>query len=265
MATPHPYRNGFSVLPNLRRIGVDEVFQTTADELPKFRKLKQEAMPLQQWHVEQDCSEEIVAAVREFFLEHSPHPLDRNGTLTELSQSVAEDFIVHRRQNEKDWMALGYVFLPSQWWPEQQIGKSFREVHEVVPGMDLTASEKLVHAMIHSGPFERFLWSPLFEERLNCHPRFPRAEFDPENPVLFMKIERQVLVGFPKLEASLFILKQSLISCDEIDHSALLKTIRSMTPEQLAYKGLTISGPKLCEWLERQTGEWHQRRPEDIG
>lgn len=250
MAVFHPYRAGFSVLPNLRRIRPADVFDTTAEELSQFLELKREARVSQIWHVERDCSDEIQEAARRFILDHYPLPLDSNLSLIELSTTIAEDLVIHRRAEGRDWMALGCVHLPSHWRPEERIGQSFREVHEVVPGMDLSKSDKLVDAMIRGGPFERFLWGPLFEDRLNAHPRFPRREFDPQRPILFIKVERQVLVGLPAVDACLFVLKQSLIPCAEIDKTALLAALEGMTREQMAYKGLTVSGPPLIDWLK---------------
>lgn len=245
-------------MPNLRRIRPDQVFDTTADERNQFVAIKRDARQFQTWHVEWDCPAEVQEAARRFILDHYPLPLDSNLGLIELSTTIAEDFVIHRRARGKDWMALGCVFLPSHWRPEDRIGQSFREVHEVVPGMDLSNSDKLVDAMIRGGPFERFLWGPIFEDRLNAHPRFPRREFDPQRPVLFVKVERQVLVGLPEVEACLFVLKQSLIPYAEIDKAALLAALVGMTPEQLAYKGLTVSGPPLIDWLKNSvTPERH--------
>lgn len=253
MSTVHPYLRGYSVLPQLRRIGVDEVFNVTDDELIEFRELKRAVRSSQVWHVEDDCPDEVKQAARDFIVAHYPHPLTHTQTLEDVAFDVAEEIIVHRLSRDRDWMALGYVFYPSSWLPEEKVGRSFREIHEPVPGMDLSRSRQYVEAMIHAGPFERFVWSPLFERRLNCHPRYPRAAFNPARPVLFIKVERQVTVGLPEHGALLFLLKQSLIPQAEIDKRALARAIEGMTPDQREYKGIGGCFAELTTWLEDES------------
>ena len=151
-------------------------------------------------------------------------------------------------------MAYGHVCFASDWRPEEKIGLSFREVHVPVPGMNLAASDRLVHAMIHAGPFERFVWSVVHEPRLNFHPRFPKRRFDPAAPCVYLKVERQTTVGFPDLGAALFSFRQHLLGMDDIQIPALIAALERMTPPQRAYKGLTDSAEPLIAWLRSQLG-----------
>ena len=132
----HPYRNGYSVLPQLRKIDVAEIFQVKADQRRQLCELKQEAMRLQIWHVEADCPDEIKQAVRDWLFEHYPLPLVRVDELHQLTPQLAEDVVIHRFQDGRDWMAYGDVCFASGWRPEEKIGRPFAEIHQPVAGMD---------------------------------------------------------------------------------------------------------------------------------
>lgn len=258
----HPYVAGYSVLPQLRKIEPQDVFETSSEELATLRELKQEAMRSQIWCVERDCTSRLKADVLLYFRDRYPFALPEFSTLDELAPSLAEDFVIHRYDPAagRDWMAFGAVCFPSDWRPEEKVGRSFREIHAPVPGMELDRSRKLVETIVHSGPFERFVWSVLFEPRINWHPRVPRRRFAPTAPHAWVRVERQVTVGFPAHHAVLFLLKQSLIPEPEIDKPALARAIRGMTPAQRAYKGLDADYDAILAWLEKTDNDDQNRK-----
>jgi hypothetical protein len=129
------------------------------------------------------------------------------------------------------------VCFASHWLPEDKIGKSFDQTHQPVP-MNLKNSKKIVDAMIHSGIFERFVWSVIYEKKYNFHPRLTHKEFDKNNPQVLLKVERQITVGFSEHDFCLFILRQYIVEEDKIDKKLLSQVIKNMTPEQKKYKGL---------------------------
>jgi hypothetical protein len=92
--------------------------------------------------------------------------------------------------------------------------------------------------MIRSGPFERFAWGVQFGPRLDGHPDRPTARFDPADPRVFVKVERQVTVGFPEHDAALFLMRAHLLGEEEIDRLALAEGLLQMSPEQRRYKGV---------------------------
>lgn len=245
-----PYRAGYSVLPQLRKISLDEVFVGSPEERQAQSARKREIPFGQIWDVADDCSAEIEQAVHAFLRARAPDPLAPSSSLAELARQLPEDVVIHRAQGGRDWMARGCVWFPMDWRPEEKIGRSFREIHQPVPGMNLDQSAALVRTMIERGPFERFVWNVLHEERWHFHPAGPpRATFDPRAPRLFLKVERQVIVGFPELQAAVFLLSQSLTPESGIDKPALRRALASMTVEQRAYKGLTGNYAPLMQWL----------------
>lgn len=246
----HPYKNGYSTLPQLKKITADEVFLPTPN-LEWHMKEKKNALILTCPYVEFGMNDDIYDDVCRFISQH--HPLKPQGGFLDIARHVPEDLVIHRMDDTKDWMAAGAVFFPSGWWPSNKIGKPLEKIHAPIPGMNLANSRKLVEAMVFSGPFERFVWSVLFENQINGHPWINKTQFDPKNPQVWVKVERQVTVGFPDHKAALFVLKHSLIPDAEIDKPELAKAIRGMTPEQKEYKGLADCHEAVVAYLDPTT------------
>lgn len=247
---PHPYLEGYSVLPKLRKIPLAEVFQYNQKYFQRCLAEKQSALKSQQVEVEERLHEPLRLAVYEFILNEYPIPLQPVETLAELAIQMQEDFVIHALDEKQDWMAYGHISLPSGWKPEVKVGEPLRDLHAPIPGMKLENSLQLVEAMVHSGPFERFIWSVVHEDKLNFHPDLPKQPFNPQRPVLFIKVERQVTVGFPDAGGALFLLHESLIPLEEIMIQALADAIRSMNSAEREYKGLQDCELGLLPWLE---------------
>lgn len=253
----HPYKNGYSTLPQLKKITADEVFLPTPNlewhMKEKYASLDYMICPYFSYKMTDDIFEDVC----KFITKH--HPQKPSGSFFGIGHDIPEDIIIHRMNDTTDWMAAAAVFMPSGWWPKDKIGKPLEEIHAPIPGMNLANSRKLVEAMVHSGPFERFVWSVVFSETLNAHPMiemagiFPKAQFEPVIPQVWVKVERQVTVGFPEHRVALFVLKHSLIHDHEIDKPALASAIRGMTPEQKEYKGLADCHEAVLAYLDPTT------------
>lgn len=245
----HPYRGGYSVLPKLRKISHDEIFQYESRHHQRCLKEKRQALESGPVQVECNLDDGLRESVRRFFMQHHPVQLQEHETLEAIASQISEDVIIHALTADHDWMAYGHVCLPSSWRPEEKVGKSLRELHAPIPGINLGNSRQLVETMVFHGPFERFIWSVVFTDRLNFHPDLEFPEFNPAEPVVFVKVERQVTVGFPDQGGALFLLSESLLSAEQIDRPALAAAIRGMTESELSYKGLLHCRGDLLNWL----------------
>ena len=235
----HAYIRGFSTLPDLKKINPDQVFETDRKDSAYIQEEKRTALSQQEFFFEDEISEEIYEDCEKFILNN--YPVEIQGKkYTDIAKEIDEDLIIHRLKDNKDWMASGHVCFPSSWDPGKKIGMSFDELHSPIP-MSLKNSSKIVNAIIYSGIFERYLWSVVHERKYNYHPMFSFKKFDKNIPQVFIKIERQVTVGFPDKSFCLFILRQYLIDENDIDKKSLIKTIKNMTEEQKRYKGLLDS------------------------
>jgi len=160
----------------------------------------------------------------------------------------------------REWVSMLDVRLPSGWDPAKKIGHSFADVHAPVPGMDTInrAGPTVVKMMIDKPPMQRFVWGVQYDDTLAHHPRRrTRGGFDPDRPNVFVRVERQVTVGFPSVRAALFIIRLYVypleaLSADE--RSALADAIESMSPEARRYKGVDQHTEALLKHI-RMTGD----------
>lgn len=179
-----------------------------------------------------------------------------------LGLNVPEDLAVVARNTSRDWLAAVHVLSPQHWNPLDKLGRDFVAVHEPVAGsepMNRTAP-RLVDAVISRGPFVRFAWGVSMGDRLDHHPNAPadqdRGEatpFDPDGA--FLRVERQTLSGFPAADGALFTIRPYTYPLRQAVNSAesarqLAAALRTMTPAQVGYKGLSVIGPDLLAWLD---------------
>lgn len=185
-----------------------------------------------------------------------------------LAAQIQEDMAIWRQdaKSGREWLAAVHLCFPNHWDPADKVGKSFLEVHHPVAHFDRMTriAPALVKSMIEGGPFVRFAWGLSTDSRLNHHPTPPEnipadiwrgRAFDRTSPVLFLRVERQTLHPFPQEGAALFTIRTYFYDCsswrkESPQLTSLTKAIQSMTPEALAYKGLTASRNDILQWLE---------------
>ncbi|ANE43152.1 heme-dependent oxidative N-demethylase subunit alpha family protein [Deinococcus puniceus] len=183
-----------------------------------------------------------------------------------LALNAPEDLALLARHpaTGADFLAAVHVMSPQHWHPLDKLGRDFTFVHAPVAGsgpLNATAP-RLVDAVISRGPFVRFAWGVAMSDRLDHHPAAPpdadRAQataFDPDRA--FVRVERQTLTGFPEAHGALFTIRPFIYPlrqavADPAHARALAAAHRSMTPEQVEYKGLTALLPDLLAWLAGQ-------------
>lgn len=230
------YKNGYNTLPNLKKLKPEEVFEKNTDDSRIIQIEKLDALKNQNYFLEYENDPFFYEICAKWIKENYPRSLKSSDYL-DIAKETEEDFLIHRIVDEKDWLSSAHVCFASHWKPEDKIGKSFNEIHAPVP-MNLKNSKKLVHAMIHGGIFERFVWSIVYEKKYNFHPRLSHKNFDKKNPTVLLKVERQVTVGFSEYNFCLFILRQYLVEEKDLDKKILASVINDMTIEQKKYKGL---------------------------
>lgn len=185
-------------------------------------------------------------------------------TLDALATQVQEDLTIVSRNSERHWISAIHLCFPNHWSAEEKIGKDFATVHAPVAGMEKMnqRGDAIVHTMITHKPAVRFAWGLSTDTRLNHHPQSPGdrddgwqgRQFDPQNPRLYLRIERQVIWGVPQVDAALFSIRTYFRDCqtlkqDSVLRSELASAITSMTPASLAYKGLAASKTAILAWL----------------
>ena len=188
-------------------------------------------------------------------------------TLDALAMQVQEDWAVVCRAGDRNWLSAIHLCFPNYWAAEEKIGKEFAVVHAPVAGMEKInrRSQAIVQTMITQKPMVRFAWGLSTDTQLNHHPEPPPGvtvenwqgrQFDPCNPHLYLRIERQVIWGLPQQEAALFTIRTYFRDCHEIKQHPVLReplrrAIASMSPASLVYKGLVESQTKILDWLNQ--------------
>jgi hypothetical protein len=178
-----------------------------------------------------------------------------------LCLAFAEDFaVVDARDATIPWLA---VCLPSNWAPEEKIGRHFAEVHAPVADNRLIvgASEALTRLVTGPERWERFVWTVTRHPRLHAHPARCDPQPWPEGPdadalaaLAFFRTERQTFIPLPARREAVFTigvevrpLAQAI--ANPAHAQALHDAIASMSPAVLAYRSLVPARDRLLDWL----------------
>lgn len=187
-------------------------------------------------------------------------------TLDALAHQVQEDLTVVSRAAPHHWMSAIHLCFPNHWAAAEKIGQPFATVHAPVAEMEAMnrRGAAIVNTMIKHRPAVRFAWGLSTDTRLNHHPDPPDGmaiaqwigrDFNPHHPRLYLRIERQVIWGFPAVDAALFTIRTYFRDCRAIKQDAQLRSLlclalRSMSAASLTYKGLAASLAEILRWLE---------------
>lgn len=181
-----------------------------------------------------------------------------------LALSVQEDLAMVRGPavpGEPDLLEWLHVCLPSNWAPAEKVGGSFAAVHEPVVHSErlINSQAQILRAMIHSGPFVRYVWGIHRDGELCHNPRVHQAPpWEPGRLVeqAWFRVERQTTHGFPEFNRALFTIRYwveplAVTASDPYQRERLASALAAMSPEELAYKGLTPARDGLVAWLQQ--------------
>lgn len=196
-----------------------------------------------------------LAVQEDLALTRGPHPAEASSPAPgETNPAPGADLL--------EWL---HVCLPSNWAPSAKVGRSFGEVHQpVVHSERLVSSQaQLVRAMIHAGPFVRYVWG-IHRDAALCHnPRIHQAAPWREGAAphelahqAYFRVERQTTHGFPQLNRALFTIRYwveplTVTASDPWRRERLATALAAMDPEELAYKGLTTVRDALVTYLQQ--------------
>jgi len=244
---PHPYLEGYNALPKLHKLN-SPVFQIDENR-NHYLNEKQLALKSQICFVEHDIKPEVYETICNYIVQNYPEKLKEPYTFQNIAQQIQEDLVIHQINEQTDWTAAIHACFPGGWLPENQIGKSFEQIHQPVPEMNLKNSRKLAETMVYHGPFERYVWNLAFSNDINSHPSRLKPIWN--NTQLWIKFERQVIIGFPKHQAALFVIRQYLLPEQEIDKPKLIEALKQMNDAQKIYKGLDRCFDEVIEYLRK--------------
>jgi hypothetical protein len=173
-----------------------------------------------------------------------------------LLACVQEDAAVVRRLPDgSDVATLLHVCFPSRWVPEALLGVSFRSIHRPVPGFAETDAfaSSMLQAMIERGPFVRFVWTLCADDALDHHPEQGTHTPWPEAERGWLRVERQVTVGFPRLDAALFLIRTYRYAFESLGaqrRARLARAVDAMPESVSRYKGIAGHEIRIRELLD---------------
>ena len=178
--------------------------------------------------------------------------------LDALSLSVQEDLVVMRLAARGDEAEALAVCFPSRWDPAEKLGQSFAAIHRPVAHSEalVAAAPRVMQALVHKGPFVRYVWSFTPSPQLSLHPALVEGDTgtDLAAEALTFRVERQTTYALPELARALFTIRIYTAPLAQVATTperkrVLAEAIRSMDDELLAYKGLEPWRERLLDWL----------------
>jgi hypothetical protein len=171
--------------------------------------------------------------------------------LDAVCSQLQEDIAVCQLSNEDNKIVALHLCAPNCWSPGEKIGGTFNEIHEPVPGMQKVMDNhgKMLQLLINNGPFTRFAWGISTDDRLNHHPSAPKGfkgkdwfgrKISPSTK-LFVRTEKQNMIGFPAINAFLFTIRTYFYDIEELtptEKKMLYYAVEDMSPESRIYKGV---------------------------
>ena len=181
-----------------------------------------------------------------------------------ICSHIQEDVAVVKIDGKHDVVSALHLCLPNHWAAADKIRKCFAGAHMHVPNMDKInrSMETLSQQLIHKGPFVRFAWGLATDARLNHHPQAPDGiesvlwrgrQFDSNQPELYIRVERQCMIGLQKVNAYTFFIRtyiENVKDLTTVERVNIVSAIQSMDEETLHYKGLKKSKPEIIAYLQ---------------
>jgi dimethylamine monooxygenase subunit A len=187
------------------------------------------------------------------------HEPDSRPLLT-AARLVQEDLVIMRK-GETGWrLAAASLSFPSSWSLRDKFGRPMHEIHAPVPGFSTgTRNAGLIERMFDNlqpgNPVKRYNWS-IYSDGQLYHPA-SSGERGPNPDRAFIRVERQTLRKMPISRDILFTIRIHLDPLSALNRHpdrarlsmSLASQLSALSPEKLAYKGLTANRDALVEHL----------------
>lgn len=182
-------------------------------------------------------------------------------SISDMTLDVQEDFALMKGEKA---IAISLCF-PNHWDPRTKISQDFNHIHIPVADFGPIAKNatRLSRSLIERGPFKRFAWGLSTDTRLNHHPEAPEGVSDElwygrsfkndGQHKLYMRIERQHMVGLPEEDICLFTIRTYFFDVAQIpacELQLLKDAVLSMTPETMAYKGIEKNISEVISYFD---------------
>jgi len=197
-----------------------------------------------------------------------PQPLPREGG-GELAQntilSPQEDFVILKQDGDTLHTEYLSVCFPSRWDPREKLGLDFAAIHAPVADNQtlIAAGQSIMTMAFMKQPMLRHVWLIVPSASLDQHPDKNEAwwtealrDMSPLLTNLFFRVERQTTWPLPHMQRAVFFIRVMVSPLVDVIKAApgraaeLAASLRSMTPEVVAYRGMTDAMPRLLAELD---------------
>lgn len=179
---------------------------------------------------------------------------------------VQDDLLLLQRDSEGWRLTAGSLCFPSSWVLAEKMGRVLDAIHAPVPDFGPGTRQAQIMARMFDAlrpetPMIRWNFSLYGDDRL-FHPDVsgpdqPRFGSGPRAGPVYLRVERQTLRKLPRSGAIAFSIRISIDPLERLERhpdgaeiaAGLADQIRALSPEQLAYKGLTREKERLLARL----------------
>ena len=186
--------------------------------------------------------------------------------LRRAANLVQEDLIVMRRCRSGWRLAAGSLSFPSSWHLSEKFGQAMAQIHSKVPGFgEASRNMALIQRMFDSlrpqHIFVRFNWG-IYDGPDLFHPAQGNGirKFGADDGVgqAHLRVERQTVRRMPRTGEILFTIRTYVDPLEALRRQpggrelalSMFEQIGDLTPEQIAYKGLSQERERLLAWLK---------------
>jgi hypothetical protein len=261
-----PFLTGrYTVSPGLSKLGNERAFERD-HQLPHYLATKARLLTLHpasyyQTHLFPPPLEQAVCQLirTRFQLEYPAELLpDPSAGLDAYARQLQEDLVVIRRDGDRDWNAAIHLCFPNGWSAEEKIGKSFFDTHTPVAGIEpinRRAADFVDMMIAAESGLQRFVWGIRTDGFLDHHPESPSLPWNPVCPLLFVRVERQVILGLPTQQAALFLIRTYLhdaATLTSTERQTLADALDGMSEASSRYKGIHAHRQQMSAFLRGQ-------------
>lgn len=215
----------------------------------------------------------------ELIKEESKTEFEYQDSLDALAMQVGEDLVIHKipagqlnplkpEESKVDSSECIHLCHCNGWTAEWAIGQTFDFIHKGVPRINqiIPNAMRMMMSFIQNSNwcFERIAAISIkTSDILNRHDSFEELwdkPFDPENPLMHLRVERQTITGFKDSECFLFTIRTFLYDLDSSNstcdievkkkrHQAILDVVSNPNPKAYAYTTFMKHQTHLLKWL----------------
>ena len=194
------------------------------------------------------------------------HPLPSPLPSREREQNtMQEDFVILKQEGDTLRSEYLSVCFPSRWDPREKLGLDFAAIHAPVADNKtlIAAGQSIMTMAFMKQPMLRHVWLIVPSASLDQHPDKNEAwwtgtlrDMSPLLPNLFFRVERQTSWPLPQFQRAVFFIRVMMSPLVDVLANApgrapeLAASLRSMTPEVVAYRGMREAMPRLLAELD---------------